>query len=344
MADLSTIQKAFDTKQSFDIGSLYKGASRVGFEGDQATLAGQKFSSPEALYAAITGGGSGSSTNSRSSGSSQTSSSITSFEDSIKRALELQREAIKPAVESLRGGIPETQQAYAGARERAEAQIDPLKERYQNLLAEVKSTGQEQAQRQTRITSGELGKRGLVGSSTLAQQELESAVRPIEQSTQRLAKDVELSREEGIAGIQERLAGLTTEETQALRTIQNAIAQLQSGAAQGGIATGTSLYQTNAQQQLAQQEAQRQAEQQAIENALQQRMFEEVTLPTTQYQINQPYYKPETGSSGLTVQDFLSQFGGGYSQPEFESTGFSNVDKLLAQGKFDEARQLLLNP
>ena len=61
----------------------------------------------------------------------------------------------------------------------------------------------------------------------------------------------------------------------------------------------------------------------------------------TQYQLNQPYPKPETGG-GLTAQDFLGMFGGGMTQPE--TTGFSNVDSLLAQGKYNEARQLLLNP
>ena len=98
------------------------------------------------------------------------------------------------------------------------------------------------------------------------------------------------------------------------------------------------------QQQLAQQQAERQAQQQAIENALKQRMFEEVTIPSTQYQINAPYYKPDSGG-GFTAQDFLGIFGGTTQTPQAtQTTGFSNVDSLLAQGKYKEARQLLLNP
>lgn len=341
MADLSTIQKAFETKQSFDTGTPYKGVTRVGFEGDQASIGGEKFSSPEALYQAITGGSSGGST-------AGVSGSVTNFEDSIKRALEMQREAVQPAIQSLQAGIPEIQSRFAETSKQVQAEIDPLKQRYENLLNEIRQRGTQQEQAQTKVTSQELGKRGLVGSSTLAQQEIQNAVQPIQQATTGAIQETTLAREEGIRNLQNILSNLPQQETESIRAVQNAIAQLQSGASQAGISQGVQTGQFNAQQQLAQQqaefarqEAERQAQQRAIENALQQRMFEEVTLPTTQYQINAPYYKPETGG-GLTAQDFLGMFGGGMTQPQ--TTGFSNVDSLIAQGKFNEARQLLLNP
>ena len=300
---------------------------------------------------------------------SVTSGSTFNFEDTIKKALEMQKQAVQPAIQSLQAGIPEIQQRFAQTTQQVQAEIDPLKQRYESLLEEVRQRGTQQEQAQTKVTSQELGKRGLVGSSTLAQQEIQNAVLPIQQATTGTIKDVTLSREEGIRNLQNILSNLPQQETESIRAVQKAIAQLQSEAAQTGIGQGIQVGQFGAQQQLAQQqlaasqaqaqaqqlaqqqqlemarqEAERQAQQRAIENALQQRMFEEVTIPSTQYQINAPYYKPDSGG-GLTAQDFLGIFGGTTQTPQAtQTTGFSNVDSLLAQGKFNEARQLLLNP
>jgi len=351
MADLNTIKEGFNTKKSFQLASPYKGVTNVGFVGDEASIGGQRFSSPEALYSAIGGGQQGSSQAQSTQGG--VFGGATNYEDTIRRAIEMQREAAQPAISSMQAGIPEVQQKFATTREQVGAEVDPLKARYDNLLADVRASGQKQEQAQTRVTSQELGKRGLVGSSTLAQQELLNATQPIQESTQRLATDVGLSREESLRGIQDRLSGLTTQETGELRAIQNAIAQLQAGAGQSGISTGTNVFQNAQSQQLAQQQLQSQQEQlqnqqaqQAIENALRQRQFEEVTLPSTQYQLNQPYYKPEEGGGGLTAESFRERFGGSPGTTQ-TATGFnvgSNVISLLAQGKTDEALALANNP
>jgi hypothetical protein len=74
--------------------------------------------------------------------SSPTSSSSiggsTSGGSTIDRALQLQREAVKPAVASLEAGIPEVQQQYATQRSQLEAEKAPLQQRYDDLISQIK--------------------------------------------------------------------------------------------------------------------------------------------------------------------------------------------------------------
>lgn len=272
----------------------------------------------------------------------------TSFEDIVKRTQELARKAAKPFISSLQASIPETSKKFATEKARLQGQIDPLKERFKNLLDEIKGQGQKQETAQTRVTAQELGKRGLLSSSTLAQQELVNAVQPIQEQTQRLTKETGLAQEQGIKAIQDQVSGLLPQETEALRNIKNAIAQLQSQ----GLTNATST----ALQILSQQERAREvdidaklrqagldatAEQNRIANelakqkidlsqkqaGLAERQFQEVTLPIAQRQINKPYYKPTTSSSNDEQTVLQDIFGGGtkqvsppsYFKPEVQS-------------------------
>ena len=65
-----------------------------------------------------------------------------------------------------------------------------------------------------------------------------------------------------------------------------------------------------------------------------------VTLPQSQAAISASN-RAGSGGDGLSISDFMGLFGGG---TQMQQTGFSNVDSLISQGKFDEARQLLMNP
>ena len=90
-------------------------------------------------------------------------------------------------------------------------------------------------------------------------------------------------------------------ETEQLRNVTNTIAQLQMGASEGAIRTALALYnqaQSNAQNANTLAEQKRQAD---IANALQQKIYETIQLPESQYNVNAPYYKPTGGDSSEEV-------------------------------------------
>lgn len=263
------------------------------------------------------------------------------FGQTVSRALQLQQQAVQPAVASFQASIPETQQRFAQQREQVSAEKAPLQERFKNLLADIKGQGKVREEAQTRITSGELGKRGIVGSSTLAQQEIQSAIDPIRASVQTATRDIGLEQESGLRQLQNQIANLGTGETGALRDITNAIAQLQSGAGAGAI--DTALQQLGLSQQQSQFDVSQRAGQ--TSQQLARDIFEKIQLPGSQVDIrNIESLITERGRTGAGgAGDLLSFLGLGGASQQF-NTGFSNVDSLLAQGRFDEAERLLLNP
>lgn len=124
-----------------------------------------------------------------------------------QRQIKLQQEANQPAINTLQG------------------QVDPLKQRYSNLLTSIKGQQKVAEDSQTLATNNELGKRGISADSGIAQQEQASAQRPIAQQYQGLSAQTGLNQEHDLGGIAQ------------------AIAQLQSGAAQTGISQGLNLFQ-----------------------------------------------------------------------------------------------------
>lgn len=153
------------------------------------------------------------------------------FNDTIKRAQELLTQQLSPALSRLELQVPETQRVFASQRQSIEAQRAPLQQRYQNLIDELKGRTTRESEKQTRITSSELGKRGITGSSTLAQQEIANATRPIEEQGSAMLKDIALQGEEAQARLGSQLAGLSAQELDALRQVQGQIAQIQAGIA-----------------------------------------------------------------------------------------------------------------
>lgn len=253
MASLQDIQSAWQSKQAFDIGKNYKGASQVGFVGDSATLAGQKFSSPQELYNTVYGGGSG------VSASTAGNYSMPDFDQTLQRAIELQNKAIQPAISSLQASIPEIGQKFETQRQQLEAQKDPLKARYDALISDINRRQGVAETTATRTTSQELGRRGIVGSSGVADTTLEQAVQPIRSEYGALATQAGLGREEDLMALQNQITNLTPLEVEATRAVQNAIAQLQSATTQSAV--NTALEQLKiAQDNVALAQAQKQAD------------------------------------------------------------------------------------
>ena len=285
------------------------------------------------------GGGGGSSQSNNYSAVS--SSTPQNFQDIVKQSLEMNKRANAPVVASMQGSLPEISQKFEQQKKQTSAEIEPLKERYKSLLQSVTSKGKTSEEAQTRITSGELGKRGIVGSSTLAQQEIQNAVEPIRENVRGLTTEIGLGQEEGLRGIQNLISGLTTSEVEQKRAVQNAIAQLEAGGNQTAIQNALAILQ-NQQSQSGQQAS---LDLQKQQQALAQKVYENINLPESQANIanvNSTIANRSKESSFPDALTLLSQFGIGQATPA--KTGFSNVDALLAQGKFDEARQLLANP
>ena len=205
----------------------------------------------------------------------------------IKRAIEMQQEANKPAVASLEAGIPEIQKTYQTARTQTEGQRKPLEDRYANLISEIKGQSAQMVNRQTVSTANELGRRGIVGGG-MYDQSFADSLNPINENSARLIKDTGISQEQSIQGINKLLADLTGQETSATRDVRNAIAQLQSGAASTGIQQGNQQYQFNTNQAMQQQQMEEEARQRSIQNALAQsqqnfaqQQYNQTTLPTS---------------------------------------------------------------
>ncbi len=182
----------------------------------------------------------------------------TNFNDAISQAIKMSQEAAKPAIETL------------------QKQIDPLKSRYDELLKSIKGEQQVAENKQTVVTSNELGKRGILGSSTLAGQEIENALQPVRSSYSSLYANTGLQQE------------------QALNAIAQAIASLQSGAASSGLSLGTNLYNTQVSQQ-----------QQALANEIAKQQLANETAKTN-YEINKPY---STAGESLDLSSLIKSLG-----------------------------------
>lgn len=146
----------------------------------------------------------------------------------IQSAIDQMKKVNEPIVKSYEESIPETQKKFS-------AQSDSIKSRYDNLIASIKGNQGVAETRQTTTTNNELGRRGITGSSGVAQQEMTNALNPITQQYTGFLKEANTAQGEETAA---NVAG----ETDALRAIKNAIAQLQSGANSQGVSLGTDMF------------------------------------------------------------------------------------------------------
>jgi len=155
--------------------------------------------------------------------------------------------AYDPAVQTLQGGVSSTKQAF------------------DNLINSIKQSRMAAENQQTAVTSAELGKRGLLPSSSLAQQEITSAIQPIS------ASYAQQEAQTGVQGVQN------------VNDLLRSIAGVQTTAGGAGLEIGQSALQRAIQQR----SLDEQIRQSNIQNALAQRQFEQVTVPTARAQISQ---------------------------------------------------------
>ena len=261
------------------------------------------------------------STQSSSGGSS---GSNASWQDTVQQAIDAYKKANEPAVSTYQSESPGIQSNYEAQKANVTAQGQTLNDRYDALLKSLDTSKTKDVSAQTVITNNELGKRGLLPSSTLAQQEVTNAITPITDKYTGLTTTAALDQTTGQQSIQQLLNQLTSGETTDVNAVNNAIAQLQSGAASSGITTGSNVYSQN-QSTLAAQAAQTYKEQQdKIANTLAQSQLANQTAETnsaiaksnatqtTKYPFSEPYIslglagQAESSIGDKAVSDYSS--------------------------------------
>jgi hypothetical protein len=204
-----------------------------------------------------------------------------SQEEAVAQSIAQYQKANEPAVASLKASIPEVQKNYDQQRTQLQAEENPLKQRYSQLIDEIKGNQKTAENRQTLTTNAELARRG-IGGGNLYDKTLTEAVNPVTQQYTGLLNDTGMAQDKSIRDLVNTIANTYTTQTGDERSIQNAIAQLQSGAASSGIQAGNQSYQTNvAQQYKAAQDAQDQALRQQASD-LAQKQFNQIDLPQSQ--------------------------------------------------------------
>ena len=83
------------------------------------------------------------------------------------------------------------------------------------------------------------------GLLTMAQQEIQNAVTPVQQQYTTLGKNAAIDQTQAEQTLQNSIANLVPQETSDTRAIQNAIAQLEGGAVTQGAQLGSNLYGTS---------------------------------------------------------------------------------------------------
>jgi len=249
------------------------------------------------------------------------------LQSAAQQAQKMLTEAKQPAIASLQAQQPITEQRFAGQREELAGKEASMKDRYSNLLTDIKGREERETTQATRTQAQELARRGIAPGGTFYEQEITGAQQPISQVYGGLTRDIGLAQSEEA----QQLAGLgkqlTVDQQQAQQDVNAAIAAIQS-------ATGTEAVQIAMQQleqaQQAQQFAQSQATQRygvdvAAQTASQQLALQQSQQQLAQqqyeqqwpyeqkmyeYQLNQPYYKPDsTTTPTQSLEDLWSSLG-----------------------------------
>jgi len=276
---------------------------------------------------------------------SSVSPSVASIPDPIETAQRFRQFNIasnQPYISSLQARIPEIQQRFTTQRTQIEGEKEPLKQRYQNIIDELKRRETVELGQTSTTKSREFGRRGLPLSSGLFDVELQESQRPTREYFTGQTKEVGLGQEADLRQLANLQASLGGQETEALGGVQNIIGQLSTGEPTSALQNALQILNT---QQQTQENAFTRAQQLRIaemENQAKRYMSpEEQALKAAQTayylrEAGQPYSptKPteiqlstqaknqliSQARSGVTLGNLVQQFGG--------SLGLNDIVKL----------------
>lgn len=213
----------------------------------------------------------------------------------VQQQLKLQQQANAPAVASLQQSIPEIQNKYAQTSAQLKAQQAPLEQRYQNLLNQITANQQKEEQRTSIAGARELGRRGISSESGFYDQFQNQQLSPVTQFYTGQAATTGQNREDAIRELQNLIAGVSTQETEQTRAVQNAIAQLMSGGNSQAIQNALGIYQNNQEQERLAQASEFQRQQAELDRAFQDKQYD---FNVRQYEDS--LKKANTGSGNIT--------------------------------------------
>lgn len=196
------------------------------------------------------------------------------FGSILKQAQQLQSQANNPILKSYEQSIPELRQSFATERTRLEGTKAPLKEKYSNLLNEIKGRQGTEEQSQTKVTNNELARRGILSQSGVGENEINSALSGVRQRYDPVVKEIGLEEAQGLSDIDSRISNLLSGETESVRNVRNAIAQLQAGGNTEALNLAQNLYSQNQARSMQEQQLKAQQEEQAYNRSLQERQFQ----------------------------------------------------------------------
>src|SRR3990167_7116723 len=191
--------------------------------------------------------------------------------------------AIEPALTTLKEAGTKIAPIYEQKEAAIQAEIEPTRQRYENLLAQVVANQQRSETQQTLTTGRELGRRGIASQSGVYDVEMGLALQPIREYYTGQTKDVGFEREEKLRSLQNLMGELTGQRSQQEIDLINTIAQIQAGAGTGGINQALQMYQL-----------QQQARESASDRALSERLAAAKETTTAE-----PYSFETFGNQGI---------------------------------------------
>ena len=181
-----------------------------------------------------TGGGGGSS-NSGGGGSSQSQSSIDYAKIIAQQQAEaadarrISQEQNNMAISGLQSQTPKIGQIFQGKMDYLTSQLDPVKTRYDNLLASLMNRQSSEEETSKLNYMKEMAKRGISQASGAFTSGLEGVLNPIKRGYSDLLASTNFERESSMKSIQDAIAQLGGQQTESEVNLASLIASAQQG-------------------------------------------------------------------------------------------------------------------
>ncbi len=201
------------------------------------------------------------------------------------------QKAIEPALESLRATKPEVAGRFDVLGEQLEAEKDPLNQRYDLLVEQLRGREAKDVKRQTQVTGAEFGKRGIDPRSGIFQTRMATDLADISQFFGTQQKEVGFAREADLKDIRDQIQQLGQEEISTMRSIDQAIANLQAGAGNQAITDALEIV--------------RQAEQRKFDSR-----FDELEIKERELRISESQSATAKNESITFLSDLIANSGG----------------------------------
>lgn len=202
---------------------------------------------------------------------SSSTPSMGNFSDILKQTQNLISSQLQPITQQLESIKPVISQAYQQKQKTLERQLSSLSDRYQNLLDQITGRQQQETTTATRTTADELAKRGITGDSTLASQEIQRALDPIQRYYDTQSKEVQLTQAQEQQAIQDAIANVPIEQQLAEADVLKQIASIMAGGVNQATSLGSGLFNTLTSAGLQQQ----QIDQSSVFNELQKQLLQQ---------------------------------------------------------------------